>query len=81
MSPDDRRWEHATAIVIGGTVAGLIVYDVVAAIKGGNEATISRFMTRTAKAHPFVPFLVGASIGHWFYSQTGRCPTCQRYTD
>jgi len=56
-----------TLIVIFGTVAALIAYDVWAAFTPG--ATISEVMLSLGHKHPIIPLAMGILIGHFWWSQ------------
>jgi putative effector of murein hydrolase len=67
------NWRAVTGLVLVGTVVGLVLYDLVAYSLGGNPATISRTLLRTAeRAGGFalsVAFALGVFVGHVFLPQ------------
>lgn len=67
-------WRRATAILIAVAVVALGAYDVVAYLRGGVEATISRTVEGWAFRNPIVPFLVGVLSGHFFWAQPPTAP-------
>lgn len=67
------NWQSVTALVVTGVIVGLIVYDLVAFARGGNQATISRVLLDVSKgvggfALCFV-FGLGVLVGHLFLPQ------------
>lgn len=58
------------AVLVVNTLA-LAVYDIVAELRGGDEATISRVLFEGAAAYPGLAVAIGGLIGHLFFSQHG----------
>jgi hypothetical protein len=57
-----------TQFVTAAFIAGLLVYDIYAYIKGGQEATVSHLVIKGwAKDYPAFTFLVGFVMGHLFW--------------
>lgn len=55
-----------TRYVIVATILAVAAYDIVAAIHGGVEATVSRSMLAVSLAHPVLPLAWGVLTGHLF---------------
>ena len=66
-------WTTLTGLVVILTITGLILYDLVAYIFGGNDATISyRMWTVSNRSRYFVllfAFALGVLFGHFFLPQ------------
>lgn len=60
-----------TIIILLAVTSGLIIYDAVAFLHVGNEATISRVLLGAAHDWPLIPFLFGFLMGHLFWPQKG----------
>jgi hypothetical protein len=56
-------------VLIVVVVLTLGVYDIVAYVHGGVQATISRVVLGWAHANPVVAFAVGLLCGHLFWPQ------------
>jgi hypothetical protein len=56
-----------TPYFIAALVLIIAVYDIVAAVKGGNPATISGWFWRNSKQYPMIPFLSGIVAGHLYW--------------
>lgn len=63
------NWEEVTAIFSVSVAVVVIIYDVVAAYRGGWEATVSRVILNKSKVWPLIPLLFGMLMGHLFWSQ------------
>jgi hypothetical protein len=63
------NWKRVTACVCIATVALLLVYDGVAALLGGQDATISLVITNASR-WPIIPFAFGLLCGHLFAQNT-----------
>jgi hypothetical protein len=66
-------FSEVTVLVLIAGLLAWIVYDLIAYVRGGNSATISRVMLGTAAKYPvfalaFV-FLLGVLTGHLFVPQ------------
>jgi hypothetical protein len=59
-----------TKIVIGVTILGLIAYDIFAYLRADN-ATISVIITDWSFYTPWVPFMFGFLMGHFFWPAKG----------
>jgi uncharacterized membrane protein YhdT len=59
-----------TKWIIGLVILGLILWDIFAYLFGKN-ATISVVITDFSKYTPWVPFLFGVLMGHWFFPAKG----------
>lgn len=59
-----------TQIVIALTVLLPLIYDVYAVLKGGLHNTISWQVVQLSKIYPFIPFVIGILMGH-FFTQMG----------
>lgn len=62
-----RKW---TILIIGISTALLILWDLAAFIFS-NNATISVVMTDWSFYTPWIPFLWGFLMGHWFAAPAG----------
>jgi hypothetical protein len=60
---------NTTAYFIIALILLVALYDTVAAIVGGYEATITRDLRVVAMSHPIVAFLAGLICGHLFWSK------------
>jgi hypothetical protein len=60
---------NPTAYFILALVLIIALYDIVAAIVGGYEATITRDLRVAAQSQPIVAFLAGVICGHLFWSK------------
>jgi hypothetical protein len=56
-----------TQIVMLAAIALLIIYDFYADFHWGRDETISLHMRDWAKKYPWVPFLIGFLMGHFFW--------------
>lgn len=45
----------------------LVIYDFIAFLTGGTEATISVVIIRWSREYPAIPFAVGFLMGHLFW--------------
>jgi hypothetical protein len=63
------NWKRVTAGVCIATVALLLAYDGVAALLGGQDATISLVITNASR-WPIIPFAFGLLCGHLFAQNT-----------
>lgn len=64
-----------TYIFIGILFAAITIYDVVAIIKGGTEASISSIMISWSYKFPLFPFTIGVICGHLFWRMKGNKDT------
>lgn len=53
--------------IILAITAGLIVWDIVLAIRPPAEDTISEVIRKFAHKHPLIPFAFGVIMGHLFW--------------
>ena len=60
-------WRCLTGAVMGVILALVIAYDVLARIRGGNNATISLCVWEWAKRCPVIAFLSGFVMAHLFW--------------
>jgi ABC-type lipoprotein release transport system permease subunit len=60
-------WRCLTGTVLGVILAVLIAYDIVARIKGGNDATISVCTINWAEHWRVIAFVTGFVMGHIFW--------------
>jgi hypothetical protein len=63
------NWKKITGLIIVGVIAALIVYDIVVIRRSGVEASISDIILDASLKHPYIPFLFGFLMGHFFWSQ------------
>lgn len=60
-----------TFLIIPLLIVGVLVYDVIAIIEGGSEASISSLIIKTSYEMPFftfsVGFFIGVLVGHLFW--------------
>lgn len=61
--------KRITVIIVIVAVILLSLYDIVAAIYGGDGSTISEVIRNAAYKAPIVPFVFGVLCGHWFFSK------------
>lgn len=69
-------WRTWTKVGLFGALAVIVCYDVLAMVRGGVDATISRVTlawVQTRAWGPVIPAAVGFLCGHLFWSQP-----CQR---
>jgi hypothetical protein len=68
-----QTWRTITAVLIVATILAVACYDLVAYVRVGNEATISRICLETANNYRGfaigVVFLLGILCGHLFLPQ------------
>lgn len=62
-----RDWKKITVIFIVLMFISIGIYDVVAIINGGTEASISSTMIVWSYRFPLFPFLMGVICGHLFW--------------
>ena len=67
-------WQSLTALVVVGVIVALIIYDLVAFVLGGNDATLSKTLLDVSRrsawfALSFV-FALGVLVGHLFLPQS-----------
>lgn len=60
-------WCRLTQMIMVTTVVLLVLYDVVARVFGGNDATISYQLMEASKKWPIIPAAIGLLVGHWFW--------------
>jgi len=59
--------KNLTKIILLVSAAALGLYDIVALVKGGGEATISVVILEASHNYPIIPFLFGVLMGHFFW--------------
>jgi hypothetical protein len=59
-------WQKRTVAFIIGVVIVIIIYDIVAAALGGQDATISVIITKYSRVWPTISFAFGFLMGHFF---------------
>lgn len=57
-------WRKGTALFVGVGLLVVIVYDVLAAVLGGYEATISKLTLDGARERPVIALALGVLLGH-----------------
>ncbi|HEV2863048.1 MAG TPA: hypothetical protein VGX48_18680 [Pyrinomonadaceae bacterium] len=66
---------NLTRNIIIWATAGLVAYDVWAAVNNREGDTISEVITAASKRRPVIAFVAGGLAGHLFWSQEGpRAP-------
>lgn len=68
-------FKKLTSIVTIVTVVLVLVYDVIAIVNGGTEASISSLVITKSYEQPLIPLLVGIVIGHLFWRMKGNKDT------
>lgn len=68
-------WKKITGFFTIGLIVAIAVYDVVAIINGGTEASISHLLITYAYKYPAMPFCVGFVMGHLFWRMPGTKET------
>ena len=63
------KWRAATKVGIPIVVLLVLLYDVIAYMRGSVDATISRVVLGWARSNPLIPFSVGVLCGHLFWAQ------------
>ena len=63
------RGKRLTGLFITAVVLIIGVYDVVAILGFGTDATISRVLLGTSVTTPAIPFAIGFLMGHLFWPQ------------
>lgn len=66
MTLDFNRLWRAGSIAV---VFAFVVVDIIAVIRGGVEATFSRFVLGVVQRHPAIPFASGFVCGHLLWPQ------------
>jgi hypothetical protein len=61
------NWKKITVIFIVTMFVSIAVYDVIAIVGGGTEASISSTMIVWSYRFPLFPFLMGLICGHLFW--------------
>lgn len=61
-------WRCLTRTFICLWMLQLFVFDVLARVAGGNEATVSAVLLDASKAWPIIPIIFGILIGHIWWS-------------
>jgi len=61
--------QKATKMIVMGSVAALIVWDIYVASTPVAGDTISEIVLAWAHAHPAIPFALGFVCGHLLWSQ------------
>jgi peptidoglycan/LPS O-acetylase OafA/YrhL len=72
MNPQTSR--RITIALVLATIAGLITWDVIAAVSPGDGDTISEVTLAFARRHPSVGFLIGGLLGHLFWPRKDPPP-------
>lgn len=66
--------KHLTGLVVFGIAVGTALYDLLAYVFGGDEATISKIFLSLSQINPFwmliVAYISGLLTGHFFLPQT-----------
>lgn len=77
-------WKKRTfivLIVIAVGFLGVVVYDIIAQVKGGSEATISSMIIKESYDFPFMVYSLGLIngilIGHLFWRMKGNKDTLE----
>jgi len=73
-------WSTITAIFLVIIALVIIAYDVLAVIKGGNKATISRVIIDTSREWLIIPLFFGILMGHFFWPQATK-ETCKELNE
>lgn len=60
---------HLTKVVLLVAVVLLILYDIVAFLWGGQDATISNVIAKLSIDNPIIPFAAGLLCGHLFWRE------------
>jgi hypothetical protein len=60
-----------TIILIYSAIIILGVYDIVAFLQGGSDATISAILLQESRKNPAIPFAFGFLMGHLFWYNSG----------
>ena len=63
--------KNITKIIILSAIVILGVYDIIALIGGGTEATISYIILAESRRNPAIPFAFGFLMGHLFWYNRG----------
>lgn len=58
---------RTTECLIIGTIVVLALYDLVAYMRSGEDATISKVVFHASLRYPIIPFAVGVLCGHFFW--------------
>jgi dolichol kinase len=61
------NWKVITKWVVGASIVGLIIYDVIAIVQGGKISSISWFIIEHSYDNPIAPFCAGVLCGHLFW--------------
>ncbi len=48
-------------------IAVVIAYDLYAVLRWGTRGTVSHTVRTFTEAHPWLAFLSGVLVGHWFF--------------
>lgn len=59
-----KKWGIGTGAILAAVVILIAVYDVIAIMLGGKEASISSNLIVWSYEYPSVPFLIGFVIGY-----------------
>lgn len=62
-----KNWKAYTTIFIAVLFSAVAVYDVLAIVNGGTEASISSTMIVWSYRFPLFPFVIGIVCGHLFW--------------
>lgn len=74
------NWKKATVLFIGIVLVVIGIYDVVAIMQGGTEASISHTVYVWSYKYPAFTFLTGFTMGHLFW-QMKRTEASKRITE
>jgi hypothetical protein len=66
------NWRKVTLIGIGVFTLGIILFDVVMLMIGGDSATVSAVVYNGAREYPVISFALGFLMGHLAWPQTER---------
>lgn len=61
------KFKKISRIAILAACGVLLVYDIIAQLWGGTNATLSRAIWDLSSEAPFIPFLAGFFAGHLFW--------------
>lgn len=64
-------WPQATFWFLLATAILWAIWDVVAFLRGGKAATISKVISEASWYSPALPFLIGLLCGHFFFGMGG----------
>ena len=61
------NWKKYTTIFIVSVIIAIAIYDVIAIVQGGTEASISHTLIIWSYKFPVFTFAVGFTMGHIFW--------------